>query len=158
MPMIIMDIKCRYSGKMLFSFETDSINVCVEAAVKAGANLEGANLAGAENAEYARAKGRITPEEGAFVGWKKLSGNVIAKLIIPHDAERVNCFGSRKCRASKAYVESMFGANEAYDTHTGKLLYKVGEWVEPDSFDPSITTECSHGIHFFLTRIEAERY
>lgn len=101
---------------------------------------------------------RITPTDGAFVGWKKLKGNLIAQLIIPHDAERVNCVGSRKCRASKAFVHEIYGATEAYDQHTGKLLYKVGEWVEPDKFDPSITVECSHGIHFFLTRIEAENY
>ena len=42
-----MDIKCRFSGKVLFSFETDSIKICVEAAVEAGASLVGANLGSA---------------------------------------------------------------------------------------------------------------
>jgi hypothetical protein len=55
-------------------------------------------------------------------------------------------------------VHEIFGANEAYDKHTGKLLYKTGEWITPDSFDPNIMEECSHGIHFFMTRIEAENY
>jgi hypothetical protein len=123
-----------------------------------GANLYGANLSGAKNATLVLAKQRITPSEGAFVGWKKLQGNVIAKLVIPHDAERVNAVGSRKCRASKVFVHEMFGATEAYDKHSGKTLYKVGCEVFPDSFDPSIQEECTNGVHFFMTREEAEDY
>jgi hypothetical protein len=45
-----------------------------------------------------------------------------------------------------------------YDQHTGKLAYQAGEFVKPDSYDPSIYVECSNGIHFFLTRTEAENY
>jgi hypothetical protein len=52
----------------------------------------------------------------------------------------------------------MFGAKEAYDKHSGKLLYKEGIEIEPDSFDDDVKVECSHGLHFFMTRIEAERY
>ena len=123
-----------------------------------GADLSGANLYGAKNSTLTLARQRITPSEGAFVGWKKLRGGVIAKLIIPHDAERMNAIGSRKCRASKAFVHEMFGADEAFDRHTGKTLYKVGGEVIPDQFDPDIREECSHGIHFFMTREEAEDY
>jgi hypothetical protein len=123
-----------------------------------GAKLSGAKLSGAKDAEYQIALTQICPTEGAFVGWKKLKGDVIAKLVITHDAKRLNSLGSRKCRASKVFVHEMFGAKEAYDNHTGKLLYKEGEEITPDSFDEDVRTECSNGIHFFLTRIEAERY
>jgi hypothetical protein len=36
--------------------------------------------------------------------------------------------------------------------------YITGQETHPDIFDPSITKECSHGIHFFITREEAEAY
>ena len=36
--------------------------------------------------------------------------------------------------------------------------YKVGETVYPDSFDEDRWNECSNGIHFFMTRREAELY
>ena len=169
------EIKNRFSGNVIFSLECDSFKLCVIAAVNSGADLSranlsganlsranlygadlsGADLSGAENASLVLAKQRICPSEGAFVGWKKLNGNVIAKLVIPHDAERMNALGSRKCRASKAFVHEIFGATEAYDKHSGKLLYKQGCEVIPDKFDSDIRVECSHGIHFFLTKEEA---
>jgi hypothetical protein len=128
-----------------------------------GANLSGADLSGADLAEVKQkeliiARTQICPQEGAFIGWKKLKGNFIAKLVILHDAKRLNAIGSRKCRASKVYVHEIFGALEAYDKHTGKCLYKQGEEVTPDSFDENIQVECSNGIHFFMTREEAQDY
>ena len=171
--MAMFEIKSRYDGKMIFSAECGSFKLCVELAVKSradlsganlsradlyGANLSGANLSGAKDAELVIARTQICPTEGAFIGWKKLQGGVIAKLVITHDAKRMNSLGSRKCRASKVFVHEMFGAKEAYDQHTGKLIYREGEEVTPDSFDEDIRVECSHGIHFFMTKIEAERY
>lgn len=40
----------------------------------------------------------------------------------------------------------------------GAFHYKAGETVKPDSFDPNPLVECSYGIHFFITRSEAEAY
>jgi hypothetical protein len=45
--MSLLEIKHRFSGSVLFSLETESLKLCVEAAVKGGANLGGANLDGA---------------------------------------------------------------------------------------------------------------
>jgi hypothetical protein len=50
------------------------------------------------------------------------------------------------------------GKIESYDTHTGMTRYRVGDTVYPDSFDDRITEECTNGIHFFITKIEAENY
>ena len=36
--------------------------------------------------------------------------------------------------------------------------YRVGETVRPDKWDENRFNECSNGIHFFITRIEAENY
>ena len=44
---MIFEIKHRVSGSILFSLETNSWKLCLEAAVKSGANLTGANLIGA---------------------------------------------------------------------------------------------------------------
>ena len=41
------EIKHLISGSVLFSLETESLRLCVEAAVQAGADLAGANLTGA---------------------------------------------------------------------------------------------------------------
>ena len=175
------EIKSWWSGDVLFSLECGSMKLCIEAAVKSGAdlsradlsraNLSGADLSGADlsgaNLSCANLSGvaavvlarlRLCPSEGAFVAWKKLAGGHIAKLVIPHDAERMNSIGSRKCRASKAFVYEIFGAEKATDSHSGAITYKAGCEVIPDKFDPDIRVECSHGIHFFLTREEAEDY
>ena len=44
---MLFEIKHRFSGSVLFSLETESLKLCVEAAVKSGAYLRGANLDGA---------------------------------------------------------------------------------------------------------------
>ena len=121
-----------------------------------GANLSGTNLSRAKNAEYAISITRICPE-GDIIGWKKCIDNVIVKLLIPADAKRNNAFG-RKCRAEYAKVLEVIGAEVGISQHDNSVVYKVGEIVRPDSFDEDFTNECSSGIHFFITRHEAENY
>ena len=87
----------------------------------------------------------------------------IVTLAIPAKAKRVHAPGCRKCRAEYAKVLSIDVingpkltaiTNKAYTPH---LTYTVGKNVYPDSFDGS-DIECSHGINFFLTKIEAINY
>jgi hypothetical protein len=133
----------------------------------AGANLTGAYLAGANlaGAYLARAKGsdlviamtRILPD-GQLIGWKKCDGNVIVKLQIPAEAKRSHAFG-RKCRAEFADVLEVIGGEVGItDNHGPRTEYRVGQRVTPDSFDDNWMDECSNGIHFFITRLEAENY
>jgi uncharacterized protein YjbI with pentapeptide repeats len=42
------EIKCQYDAHVIFSLETDSLKLCVEASVKSGADLRGADLRGAD--------------------------------------------------------------------------------------------------------------
>lgn len=126
------------------------------------ANLYGAELYGARIDAVALARQKIVPD-GALVVWKKLSEGVVAQLEIPNDAQRTNAIGSRKCRSSAAVVVALFKDGvlfdgEAFDRHAGKTRYKAGEVVLPDSYDDSALIECSNGIHWFLTREEAEAY
>ena len=122
-----------------------------------GADLRGADLCGAENirkkALEKLVSARTILPDGDLIGWKKLQGGVICKLQIPAKAERLGGLVGRKCRAEFAIVL----AGEGQSQHNG-MAYKMGEMVKPDKFDPNPLVECSHGIHFFITKQEAENY
>ena len=124
------------------------------------ANLSGANLSDAKNAELPIARTRILPE-GELIGWKKCAGGVIAKLVVPADAKRSHAWG-RKCRAEFVRVlelwdgkEAVSGAKSAYENST---VYAPGQTVRPDAWCDDYTQECAGGIHFYITRIEAENH
>jgi uncharacterized protein YjbI with pentapeptide repeats len=121
-----------------------------------GSNLSGSNLSGSKNAARIIAYTRILPE-GQIIGYKKGSKGEIIKLSIPANAKRSHAFG-RKCRAEFADVlEISNGKKSAFNgTHDNKIEYRVGKRVTADKWDSDFTNECSHGIHFFITKIEAE--
>jgi hypothetical protein len=131
-------------------------NANLDGANLTDANLDGANLTNANSVDLAIAKTRILPD-GDLIGWKKCRGGVIVKLRIPADAKRCNAFG-RKCRAEFADVLEVIGAEVGISQHDGKTEYRVGERVVPDRFDDDWRKECAPGIHFFITRAEAEAY
>jgi hypothetical protein len=120
------------------------------------ADLSGADLSGAKNADLAIAMTRILPE-GQLIGYKKCRNGVIVKLQIPAKAKRSHAFG-RKCRAEYAKVLHIYGATEAVSTYDQTFVYRKGEIVRPDKWDDDWTDECSSGVHFFITREEAEAY
>lgn len=127
------------------------------------ANLSAADLRGAKNGEMALALTNILPD-GDLIGWKKLRGEAIAKLRIPADAKRSNATG-RKCRAEYAVVleiTTLSGDTQLTDgvsQYDGTVIYRVGETVLPTKpFDENRWEECASGIHFFITRIEAQNY
>ena len=121
-----------------------------------GAYLSGAYLSGAGGAELAVAQTRILPE-GALIGWKKCSDGVVVKLAVPAEAKRSHAFG-RKCRAEFVDVLEVIGSEVARSMHDASVTYRAGERVTPDSFCDDWLEECAPGIHFFITRAEAEAY
>jgi len=121
-----------------------------------GANLSGANLRGATGADLAIARTRILPE-GTLIGWKKCRGNVIVKLQIPAEAKRSHAFG-RKCRAEFADVLEVIGATVGVSLHDGVTEYRPGRRVTCDKWNEDWTVECGGGVHFYLSRIEAEAH
>ena len=132
-----------------------------------GAVLRDADLSGAKELPDLSWTS-IVPETGSFIGWKKVHAqgmSVIVKLEILEDAKRCNATG-RKCRCSAAKVleiQQLDGTPAGLDSvvntnYTPHVTYKVGETVLPDSFDDDRWNECSHGIHFFITRQEAVDY
>ena len=122
-----------------------------------GANLSGANLGGAIGNERTSGFWLVCPEDGAFTGWKKCRNNVIVKLLIPEDARRSSAT-TRKCRCDKAVVLDVLGADEGISQQDPSFIYRKGETVSVDNFDENRWNECSCGIHFFITRAEAECY
>ena len=124
------------------------------------ADLSEADLCGAKNISFPIS----CPEEGEFIGFKKAKGGYIVKLKITEDAKRCSASG-RKCRCSKALVLSITktdgtddGTTEIASSYDKTFIYRVGEIVEVAEFCENRWNECAPGIHFFITRKEAERY
>ena len=122
-----------------------------------GANLSGANLRGAKDIPVIAAAQTIITPEGQIVGWKKCRNGIIVKLTIPAEARRSNAAG-RKCRAEYADVSEVIGAEVGISTYDGMTKYRVGQRVTCDNWCEDRWQECAGGIHFFLTRAEAEAY
>jgi hypothetical protein len=133
------------------------------------ANLRGADLRGADLRE-ANLRDTIVnlacPEKGSFIGFKKAmihDRDVIVELMISEDAKRTSAT-TRKCRCSKAKVLSITSVDgktsyeEACSRYNKKFIYKIGEVVEVTNFEEDRFAECAAGIHFFITRKEAEEY
>jgi hypothetical protein len=120
-----------------------------------GADLQGAYLQDADLRGASLLALSILPE-GDIVGWKKCQNGVIVKLLIPADAKRSNATG-RKCRAEYAKALWVDGivARSSWDP---EFEYRTGETVRPDTWCDDWTQECASGIHFFITRAEAEAY
>ena len=101
------------------------------------------------------------PEIGQFYAFKKLQLGIIAVLLVPKSAKRLNTPVSRKCRVSKAKVVKMYdpqGGNYTQPIgglHNPEFKYQVGKWITPDSFNEDIREVCTNGIHCFITEKEA---
>jgi hypothetical protein len=125
------------------------------------ANLRDANLYGADLTDLQKTRTQICPQSGSFTAFKKLHDGVIAKLQIPATAKRSNAPGGRKCRASKAKVISFLDCQETeiFSQWDKTFKYTVGEIVEPkEAFNINWWEECASGIHFYLSKEEAEAH
>jgi hypothetical protein len=120
-----------------------------------GANLYGAHLSGANLSPLQLAELSIL-SEGPLFGWKKCRDGVLVRLFIPSRARRSNSTG-RKCRAERAKVLEVIGAEKGISQYDGTTVYEVGKWVYCDKWNEDRWVECG-GIHFFITRTEAEAY
>lgn len=165
-----------FYGVVLFETQADNLEGAdLRGADLISANLEGANLEGADlisaNLRGANLRGANLPnfshipEEGSFIAYKKLQNGVVAKLSIPENAKRTSSLVGRKNRAEFVIVLALFTSDDStfdgvgLSSHdNGKTKYEIGQTVYPDSYDDDIREECKPGIHFFITRKEAEEY
>lgn len=132
---------------------TDLRETDLRSAVLGGADIRGARF-------Y---EPHVCPARGEFEAYKKLQGGVIATLRIPAQARRTSTLVGRKCRAEYAVVAALKGPGglsigEGASLYAAGTIYRIGETVLPDAYDPDIRVECASGIHFFMTRPEAEDY
>jgi hypothetical protein len=117
------------------------------------ADLIGADLRGADLEDAILPHFQI-PQEGSLIVWGKKNGTLV-KMSVPPSARRTATPVGRKCRAEFVFViegEAVVSRGD-HKTHyiPGKLTY-------PDAYDADIRVECTHGIHFFLTKEEAEEW
>ena len=121
------------------------------------ADLRGAYLRGAKEVDLTIARTRILPE-GDLIGWKKCRNGVIVQLLIPLAARRSHAFG-RKCRAESAVVMATFPEGAKGESfHANGFMYEKGAEVKADKWEEDWTNECSGGLHFYITRAEAEAH
>lgn len=138
-----------------------------------GCNIEDANLFGAV-LEFADLEGIVSnegtqwfrlrcPEEGAFLGYKKCVNDRMVQLLIPADAKRTSAT-LPSCRCSKAKVLTIKtfdytqNFDEAWSLVDENFVYKKGEWVEVKNFNEDRWQDSTTGIHFWMSRAEAQAY
>ena len=121
-----------------------------------GANLRGADLRGAKNIPAIVAAQTNICAQGTLRVYKKAREGIVI-LEIPANAARSNATG-RKCRAEFAVVISTPDDKLAHSSHDSTFTYCPGAVVRPDAWCTDRWQECASGIHFFLTREEAEQY
>ena len=131
-----------------------------------GADLTGANLTNSE-LDYANLTDAILDEKEQcrkgvmltepMTGYKKAYGCKIITLEIPVGA-KVFSINNDKRRTNKVKVIDMQGETELSSMHENNFKYHVGDEIDIIDFDENYNVECSTGIHFFLTREEAENY
>ena len=128
------------------------------------ADLSGAVLSNIRTNSYTSGFYPQCPEEGSFIGYKKARLEKIVVLKISEDAKRSSAT-TFKCRCDKAEVlriENLDGSisdlKSINSLNDENFYYRVGETVFADSFDENRWNECSHGIHFFISRELARIY
>lgn len=146
----MIQIKNRYDGTIIFtSEESKTLGEAVSSA-----DLSSADLSSIKNAKFQILSRQIVPQEGEFIGFKKLNGGVICKLKIMDGAKRIGGVFGRKCRAEFALVLE----GEGTSIHDSSFVYKVGEIVTPKPAFEDSQNECAPGIHFYLSKEEAENH
>ena len=125
------EINNKFSGDVIFSLETKSFKLCVEAAVEAeanlsGANLSGANLAGADLAEANLSVANLAEANG-------INPYMTTPLFLLKDQ-------IGKIRAYKL-VDS-----EQEGPYQGGIVYKIGKTVSVKNACTDINQQCAPGI------------
>ena len=114
------EIKSRYDASLLFSLECDSFRICVEAAVKSGANLSGADLSVADlsGADLSGANLSVADLSRANLYGANLSGADLSGA----DLSGANLYGADLSRANLSRAD-LSGADLSGANLSGADLY-----------------------------------
>ena len=156
--------------------DADLSSVDLFGADLSGANLSGANLTGADltgtnlidsELEYANLTDAILDEKEQcrkgivltepMIGYKQSDEGKIITLEMPICA-KVFSINNNKRRTNKCKVIDMQGETELCSIYYADFKYHVGDEIDIIDFYDNYNVECSTGIHFFLTREEAESF
>lgn len=131
--------------------------IFASASISKDTSFDFADLHGCEfDGEEKNRLGRVL--DRPVTGYKKSGEGDIVTLEIPKGAI-VFSINNSKCRANKAKVVDTDGKTELTSIFDGEFKYRVGDKITPrNGFDLAYNIECAPGIHFFLTREEAEAY
>ncbi|WP_256183603.1 pentapeptide repeat-containing protein [Extibacter muris] len=143
-----------------------------------GCDLTGADIRGADLFASALERADLTdirtdrdtkhyhlycPEKGPFIGWKVCFGRRIVQLLVPEDARRISGTTNEvKCDKAKVLTIKSVDYRESYkEAHSyvdEDFVYRTGEMVYADNFNPDRFLDSAGGIHIWLTREEAIAY
>ena len=90
-----------------------------------------------------------------MIGYKNSNEYKIITLEIPIGS-KVFSINNNKRRTNKAKVIDVQGEIELSSIYYADFKYHVGDEIDIIDFDENYNVECGEGIHFFLTREEAE--
>jgi uncharacterized protein YjbI with pentapeptide repeats len=117
------------------------------------ANLCSANISNTKGSLIEYRKGKMLTE--AIIGYKQCKNGIIVTLEIPRGAIVFSINGGR-CRTNKAKVIAIDGSDRAFSQYKYMSYYINDEFTIYD-FNCEYNQECAEGIHFFMTRKEAEK-
>jgi uncharacterized protein YjbI with pentapeptide repeats len=164
---MIFEIKSRWNGSVIFSLETKSMKLCVEAAVKSGAdlgdaNLEGANLVGANlgdanlgDANLGGADLKGANLRGANLGGANL-GDADLRGADLGDADLRGAYGINPNRCTPLLLLlDQPGKIRAYKLvnsedegpYNGGITYEIGKSYKVDGACTDINVQCGPGIN-----------
>lgn len=127
------------------------------------AALEGANLRNIRTDEKTKFFRPYCPKTGPFVAWKVCFNRRIVQLLVPEDALRVSAT-TNEVRCDKAKVLSIRSVDykESYEEARSyvdeEFVYRKGEMVYANNFNPNRFIDSGGGIHVWMTREEAVAY
>ena len=143
-----------------------------------GCDMTGADISGADMFASALERADLTdlktdektkffhlycPEKGAFMAWKVCYGRRIVQLLVPADARRISGTNNEvKCDKAKVLTIKSVDYKESYkEAHSyvdENFIYRAGEMVYAENFNPDRFLDSAGGIHVWLTREEAIAY
>lgn len=117
------------------------------------ADLRDAYLIGAELPDFQ------IPQDIDLTVWGKKNG-VLVEMKVPQSAKRTSCLINRKCRAEFVDVIKVHNrtGKVVVVNEYGETTYEDGKRVHPHDYCDDIRIDCAPGIHFWLTKEEAEAW
>ena len=147
-----IEIKSRWDASVLFSIEAENVKLTVEAAVKSGANLYGADLSRANlsSADLSRANLSSADLSGANLSRAYLYG----ANLYGADLSRAKGINPFSCTSLLMLLDQP-GPIVAYKLVTAKgegpfnggVKYTVGEAVICDGANTNVSEQCAAGIN-----------